>query len=117
MTGEAQRSLPGDELVADAKIGWTHAITIHARPGEIWPWLVQMGCRRAGWYSYDGLDNGGAPSADRIIPEFPDAAYEPEAFCARVARTLEHEIAGLLGQAPADRLAARLARYRRLGTG
>jgi PPOX class probable F420-dependent enzyme len=66
---EARRSLPGDELVADAKIGWTHAITIGARPAAIWPWLVQMGCRRAGWYSYDGLDNAGVPSADRILPE------------------------------------------------
>lgn len=61
---------PGDERVADAKVGWTHAITIRARPADIWPWLVQMGCRRAGWYSYDGLDNAGVPSADRIIPEF-----------------------------------------------
>jgi proline iminopeptidase len=48
---------------------WTHGITIRARPPEIWPWLVQMGCRRGGWYGYDGLDNGGAPSAGRIVPE------------------------------------------------
>jgi hypothetical protein len=68
VTNECERSLPGDELVPDAKIGWTHAITIGARPAEVWPWLVQMGCRRAGWYSYDGLDNGGVPSADRILP-------------------------------------------------
>jgi hypothetical protein len=69
LAGEAERSLPGDELVTDAKIGWTHAITICARPSDIWPWLVQMGCRRAGWYSYDGLDNKGVPSADRVLPE------------------------------------------------
>ncbi len=49
--GEAGRSLPGDERVAGAKVGWTHAITVRARPAGIWPWLVQMGCRRAGWYS------------------------------------------------------------------
>jgi hypothetical protein len=67
---EATRALPGDELVADAKVRWKHAITIRARPAEIWPWLVQMGCRRAGWYSYDGLDNGGIRSAGRILPEF-----------------------------------------------
>jgi hypothetical protein len=66
---EAMRSLPGDDLVADAKIRWNHAITIRAHPADIWPWLVQMGCRRAGWYSYDGLDNGGVPSAARIVPE------------------------------------------------
>jgi hypothetical protein len=51
-------------------VRWKHAITIRARPAEIWPWLVQMGCRRAGWYSYDGLDNGGVRSAERILPEF-----------------------------------------------
>jgi acetyl-CoA carboxylase carboxyl transferase subunit beta len=54
---------------------------------------------------------------DRVIPELPDAAYEPEAFCRRVSRAFEYEIAGLLNQSPADRLAARLARYRRLGVG
>jgi len=70
LADEAERSLPGDERVPDAKVAWTHAITIRARPADIWPWLVQMGCRRAGWYSYDGLDNAGVPSADRIIPEF-----------------------------------------------
>ncbi|GAB2455468.1 carboxyl transferase domain-containing protein [Streptosporangium sandarakinum] len=54
---------------------------------------------------------------DRVIPELPDAAYEPEAFCRRVSAALEHEIAGLLAVPPADRLTARLARYRRLGVG
>ncbi|GHH64382.1 acetyl-CoA carboxylase [Streptosporangium violaceochromogenes] len=53
---------------------------------------------------------------DRIVPEFPDAAYEPEAFCRRVAAVLEHEIAVLLGRSPGERLAARRARYRALGT-
>jgi hypothetical protein len=69
LADEDGRSLPGDELVPDAKIAWTHAITIGACTADVWPWLVQMGCRRAGWYSYDGLDNGGVPSADRILPD------------------------------------------------
>ena len=42
------------------------ATTIAARPERVWPWLVQMGCDRAGFYSFDRLDNGGRPSADRI---------------------------------------------------
>jgi hypothetical protein len=71
---EAVRPLPGDELIPEAKGRWTHGITISARPAEIWPWLVQMGCRRAGWYCYDGLDNGGAPSATRILPELQQVA-------------------------------------------
>ncbi|MET7464790.1 carboxyl transferase domain-containing protein [Nonomuraea sp. NPDC005501] len=52
---------------------------------------------------------------DRVIPERPDAAYEHRAFCERVGRALEHEIAGLLGQPTGDRLAGRLSRYRHLG--
>lgn len=51
------------------KGGATHGITIDAPPDAVWPWLVQMGCDRAGWYSHDRLDNGGRPSADRILPE------------------------------------------------
>jgi hypothetical protein len=94
LAGEAMRSLPGDELVADARIRWNHAITIRARPADIWPWLVQMGCRRAGWYSYDGLDNGGVPSAERIVPElqrvqvgdiFPMTPKAQDRFAVRVA--------------------------------
>jgi hypothetical protein len=69
LADEAMRSLPGGELVAGAKIGWNHAITVRAHPADIWPWLVQLGCRRAGWYGYDGLDNGGVPGAERIVPE------------------------------------------------
>lgn len=69
LADEAMRSLPGDGLVAGAKIRWTHASTIRAHPADIWPWLVQMGCRRAGWYGYDGLDNAGVRSAKRVVPE------------------------------------------------
>jgi hypothetical protein len=47
----------------------TRAITIDAPPEDVWPWLVQIGYGRAGFYSYDLLDNAGHPSADRILPE------------------------------------------------
>jgi proline iminopeptidase len=46
------------------------AVTIDAPPSRVWSWLVQMGCDRAGWYSWDRLDNGGHPSADQIYPEW-----------------------------------------------
>ena len=46
------------------------ATTIAAPPERVWPWLVQMGCDRAGFYSFDRLDNGGRPSADRIHTEW-----------------------------------------------
>ena len=70
---EGRRPLAGDQLVSAAKVSWTHGITIRARPARIWPWLAQMGCRRAGWYSYDGLDNGGVASAERIVPQLQRA--------------------------------------------
>ncbi len=67
--GEQDRALAGDELLADAAAQVTDGIDIRATPEEIWPWLVQMGCRRAGFYSIDLLDNGGARSAREIHPE------------------------------------------------
>ncbi len=67
---EKQRPMPGDELVQSPMLAVTHAVTIDAPPERIWPWLSQMGSHRGGWYSYDWVDNGGRPSADRILEEF-----------------------------------------------
>jgi len=67
---ERRRSLPCDGLIPEAKSPATHGITIAAAPSAVWPWLVQMGCDRSGWYSWDRLDNAGRPSADRILPEY-----------------------------------------------
>jgi hypothetical protein len=66
---EANRPLPGDDLIREPIASLTHAITIRCSPDQVWPWLAQMGAGRAGWYSYDFIDNGGKPSAERIIPE------------------------------------------------
>jgi len=66
--------LEGDDLVPDARGQLTHATTIDAPPADVWPWLVQMGCQRAGWYSWDVLDNGRVRSADHIIPELQHLA-------------------------------------------
>ncbi|MEP6799422.1 MAG: hypothetical protein ABI890_14800 [Lapillicoccus sp.] len=71
---EVAGRLPGDELVVRPTFNATRAITIDARPEDIWPWLVQIGMTRAGWYSYDLLDNLGRRSADRIIPELQGLA-------------------------------------------
>ena len=95
--------LPGDELLPNANGRWTHGVTVLGRPAEIWPWLIQMGCRRGGWYSYDGLDNGGVPSANRIVPEFQRAAvgdifpWTPAAQDGFVVRAIEPERALVLG--------------------
>jgi len=76
---EIKKALPGDELVPHPRIKSTRAITIIATPQNIWPWLVQIGFRRAGWYSYDLLEElVGAgdfidgTSAKRIIPGLQD---------------------------------------------
>jgi hypothetical protein len=63
-----RRALPGDEALPEARFQRTHAVTIEAPADHVWPWLVQMGARRAGWYSFDTLDNDGMPSATAINP-------------------------------------------------
>jgi hypothetical protein len=54
---ELQKSLPGDELVPDPAVQTTRAVTIDAPPAAVWPWLAQLGQDRAGFYSYEGLEN------------------------------------------------------------
>ena len=67
---ERTRRLAGDELIPAAVGTLTHAITIGGSRAAVWPWIVQMGAgRRAGWYSYDFLDNGRQASAIRIVPD------------------------------------------------
>jgi hypothetical protein len=65
--GEIHQVLAGDDLISEPLGSLTHAITIRRRPHDIWPWIAQMGAgSRAGWYSYDFLDNGRRPSAEEI---------------------------------------------------
>jgi hypothetical protein len=71
---EVARAMPGDDVVKHPTFNATRAVTIQAWPEEIWPWLVQIGITRAGWYSYDWLDNPGHHSAERIIPELQHLA-------------------------------------------
>lgn len=63
-------ALPGDNLISQPIGSVNHAITIHRPPRDVWPWLVQMGSGRGGWYAYDFIDNGGHPSAERILPAY-----------------------------------------------
>jgi hypothetical protein len=65
---------PGADVIPGGQRGATMAVTIDVPPSRVWPWLVQMGCDRAGWYSWDRLDNGGVPSAERIHPEWQGLA-------------------------------------------
>jgi hypothetical protein len=98
---ECSDPYPGRSLVPNGKRTATMAVTIDVPPSQVWPWVVQMGCDRAGWYSWDLLDNLGAPSASQVHPEwqqiavgdhfastpsgqvwFEVAAVEPERFLA-----------------------------------
>ncbi len=49
---EQAQSLPGDDVFSRPVLKWENAITIHAKPETVWPWLIQMGDNRAGYYSY-----------------------------------------------------------------
>ena len=74
---EAQAPLPGDELLGHARLATTHAITINAPARRVWPWLVQMGQGRGGFYSYWRLENllgAQIRNADRILTEHQDLA-------------------------------------------
>jgi hypothetical protein len=70
---DAAVEFPGDDLVPDAPVVETRGVEIDAPPDAVWPWLIQMGYNRAGWYSYDLVDMKGA-SVDRIVPELQNLA-------------------------------------------
>ncbi len=72
---EAIEPLPGDELTPHVSGEATHAITINAPVSEVWPWLVQVGQNKAGFYSYSWLENllgCNMHNADHIVPEYQD---------------------------------------------
>ncbi len=102
---EVGRVLPGDDLLPDPQIRATHAVTIHAPVSYVWPWLVQLGQGRGGFYSYDWLENLfglDIHSADRIVPELQNLqvgdiiAMAPGDFGPPVA-SIEPERALVLG--------------------
>ncbi|UCF38041.1 MAG: hypothetical protein JSU96_04050 [Acidobacteriota bacterium] len=69
---EKQRQLPGDKLVLPQHSAYTRAVTIDAPPSAVWPWLVQFGFGRAGFYSYELLERlVGIPvkNVESIVPE------------------------------------------------
>jgi hypothetical protein len=97
------RALPGDELIRDPIASLTHAITIRRPPHDVWPWLVQMGADRAGWYSYDFIDSDHRPSADRIVPAlqtiaagelFPAVPGATDGFHVLALETARHLVLG-----------------------
>jgi len=61
---------PGDSIVNKPDFNATRGITIHSTPVLVWQWIIQIGSKRAGWYSIDWMDNAGIKSSDKILPAF-----------------------------------------------
>lgn len=76
--GERRRAFPGDEVVVSPDISITHATTVPAPPERVWPWLVQVGWHRAGWYTPRWVDRLLFPAndvaANEIHPEWQNLA-------------------------------------------
>jgi hypothetical protein len=70
---EFDEALPGDDFLPDPRHKATHAITINAPVADVWPWIVQIGQNRAGFYSYDWLENlfgCDIKNANRIVEQW-----------------------------------------------
>lgn len=86
---EVSAGLPGDDLLEEPASQITRAITIHAPREEVWPWIVQLGADRGGFYTYDRLENLfglDIHSADRIVEQWQDLAVGDVVYADR-ART------------------------------
>jgi len=82
MPSDLTRVMAGDALLVNPTYSGTMVVIVNAAPEHIWPWLVQIGYRRGGLYSYDWLDRLfgylDRPSATRILPEFQNLAVGDE---------------------------------------
>lgn len=127
---EVHGAMPGDEIQPKPMFNATRAITIAAPPEQVWPWLAQIGYRRAGWYGYDWIDNDGIPSSDKILPQlqtrkpgdvmpiwrginFPVQFVEPNRYL--VFTSADHRDSMALGLYPAGASGTRLLWRIRLG--
>ncbi len=110
---DRERPLPGDDLLPDAPHVLTHATDIEAPPALVWPWLMQLGCDRGGWYSIDAFDHGGVPSVERLVPEWgtrevgDELAAAPGSDAGFVVRSVAPEEHLVIG-ATTERLGARV---------
>lgn len=109
---EASKPLPGDDIVTGAIGGETRGITIEARVEDVWPWLLQMGYGRGGWYSYDQLDQRGTSATTivdawqslavgDIVPTHPGGGFEVARIEPRRALVLRTDTALVTAQAEA----------------
>jgi hypothetical protein len=95
---EAARALPGDDLIPAPLYATTHAISVNAPVQDVWPWLVQLGQNRGGFYTYDALENLfrlDIHSADRIHEEWQDLEASRDYVCLDPGGTMKMTIAVL----------------------
>ncbi|MPQ99392.1 acetyl-CoA carboxyl transferase [Modestobacter sp. I12A-02628] len=111
--GGALALVPADRVLAAAN-GWLGPLPpegasaiVHRTVDRAGEMAAQQGVR--------ATDLWRAGIVDRVVPERPDAADEPAAFCERLGRVLGEELAGLLGRDDGERMRSRLHRYRHLG--
>ena len=93
----------GDALLPDARYALDHGVDIEAPPALVWPWLMQLGCDRGGWYSLDALDHDHQPSVGKLLPEWRTRAVgdrlaiTPEQASFYTVRLVEPERAFVIG--------------------
>jgi hypothetical protein len=69
---ETLRPLPGDDIVPDASVVRTHGVTVDAPARAVWPWLVEMGADKAGWYRHGRLDDDRAAGTREFVSDLQD---------------------------------------------
>ena len=93
---ELAQPLPGDDLVAAPALRATRAVTIAGRPEDIWPWIIQIGYDRAGFYGYDLIENLGSKrgirSAAKIVPELRRLSVGDKVYMSRIAYLVIHSM-------------------------
>ncbi|MDT0166022.1 SRPBCC family protein [Actinotalea sp. AC32] len=107
---ETTAVLPGDSLVPRADLVATRATDVDVHPDHIWPWLAQIGQGKAGFYSYEALENlAGCDihNADRVVGSWQDVAVGDEVHlhpdvALRVALVEPPDALVLHGGAPTD---------------
>lgn len=89
---EIAARMPEDDVVSEPVFDATRAITIRGRPDEIWPWLLQMGYGRAGFYGFDPIENPGSGNGIRSARSILPALQNPhtgDALPMSIASTLQ----------------------------
>lgn len=93
---ELGQAMPGDDIPVNATFDATRGVTIAGTPEQIWPWLMQWGYGKAGFYGYDVIENIGSPSglysADQIIPELQHLAVGDKILMNDIAYLTVHEV-------------------------